>query len=507
MYGTLALEVDWDNDATFDGGIEDITQYVDGAIACSLGRDRASQLTGRAIAGSLECRLYNNDGRFSSFLTTSPLYGSIVPGRRVRLSYTYSAVTYRLWSGFLDSIIPLPSLDGAPAAVLRASGPLAWLNDPQRQASIPMSTNVATGTAVGAILDDASWPAGDRSIDAGQTTMARFWVDKQGALNALRKVEDTESGFLREGRDGKGIFEDRHHRLKTPHTVSQATYSDAAAAALPYVAIQQEDAWAEVYRRFEARIQLFTVSALAVLWTLAATGADSPFIGAGESQTFWASYPNPDSGTDAVAVDAWTTPVSATDYTANSAADGSGTDLTASVSVAVSTFANALKITLTNNHASLPAYLTLLQARGTPVVALDPVTRYAEDTAVLPVRTYPNPGEFIPTVVEGQDWCDFNLAIYKDPIPVVGIGFFGNVDDAHLVEVLSREVSDRVTVVAGSSRTQLGINEDFFIESAKYVVSPYGDIEASFELSPADAFGGFWILDLSELGTGTKLAY
>lgn len=509
---TWKLEVDWNGNGTFGEANENIIVYVlqqDG-IHTRRGRDQASQLTGRSNAGTLTCRLNNNDGRFSSFNTSSPLSPNILPGRRVRLQATVGVATYTVWQGFLESVVPEVDAASFPTVVLRASGPLAWLNDIGRRASVAMATNILTGTEIGAVLDDPSWPAADRTIDAGQTTLARFWTDRVSALTALRKIEESESGFIRESNNGKFIFEDRHHRLKSPHTTSQATYSDGAGVAFPYVAITQEDPWSDVYNRFEAVVQLYTVDALAVLWTLAATGASSPTIPPGASRDFWASYPNPDSSRQSFAVDAWTTPVATTDFTANSAADGSGINLTASVSVAVSKFANAMKITLTNNHATLAAYITLLQARGTPVIASDPITIVAEDgtsQTAYGERTFPHPGEFVPTVGQAKDWADFNLSIYKDPIPRLAVTFASSKTNAIADEMLTRDVSDRITLVATSTKSRLGVNEDFFIESVEHSVVEGNHFFTTFELSPASDFGGFWTLGVSALGTGTKLAY
>ena len=504
------LEVDWNNDGDYDDTGENITAYVRGGIRTYRGRDSNSQLTGRSNAGNLSCDLLNTDGRFSSFNTSSPLTGNIKPSRSVRLRYAYDGALHPIWQGFLDELVPSADRDSLPIASLRASGPLAWINDTRRQVSVAMATNVATGTEIGVVLTAAGWSTTARTLDAGQTTMTRFWFGKQSALSGIRKIEDTEGGFLREGPNGYIIFEDREHRLVTPHTVSQASYSDASAASLSYEAIQQADPWSDVYNLFEAPIQLYSVGALADLWTLAASGASSPSIPAGESRTFWANFPTLDQSAQALAVDAWTTPVATTDYTANSQADGLGSNLTASVSVAVSKFANSMKITLTNGHATSTAYITLLKARGTPVNALDVFTMKAEDETSqddFGIRTFPHPGEFVPTAQEGQDWADFNLAIYKDPIPRLAVTLNAQRNAATLLECLTRDVSDRVSVIATGTRTKLGIAEDFFVEAVSHRIDAGGTLVTTYLLSPATSYAGFWVLGTSLLGESTKLAY
>jgi hypothetical protein len=502
---TYDLRVDWDNDGDFLDTGEDVSSRV-ARLEWQRGRDNASALTGRSISGKLTAMLDNRSEDYSSFNTSSPLAGNVLPGRKVQLKTTSPSAT--LWTGFLDRVVPRPSLRGPKRAQLVAFGPLAHLN--QRRVYLAMKTNILTGQAINDILDEAGWPAGDRDIDTGQTTMARFWIDGLYTLEALRIVERTESGFLRETVDGKIRFEDRHRRLKAPHITSQATFSDAVAASLKYSDPVQEDPLPFIFNSFEAQIRRFTVGSLATLWTLPESGANSPLIAQGETRTFFAEYPTPVAASDAIAVEAWTTPVATTDYTANSASDGSGTDLTSDMGIAVTKFATLMKIAVTNNG-SVAASLTLLKARGTPVTIDDPVKVTAEDAtsqAKYGERTFPLVDHFIPDTEEGQQWADFNLSIYKAEIPVLRIGVPANVDAAHLAEVLDRDISDRVRITATSVGTGLGIDEDFFIESAKHIVTEkLRTHEVAWELSPASGYSGFWILGTSKLTSESVLAY
>ena len=109
---------------------------------------------------------------------------------------------------------------------------------------------------------------------------------------------------------------------------------------------------------------------LTVLWTL----QETPSLNVGESRTFSAEYPQLDTPPENIGVDAWTTLVANTDYTANTQADGLGTDRTADVGVTVDKAATTMDITPVNSDATHTIFITLLQARGTPVTAIDPVT-------------------------------------------------------------------------------------------------------------------------------------
>jgi len=514
---TYTLLVDWDNNGVFTGTGEDVSSRIQ-HLEWSRGRDRASQLTGRSIASRLTAILDNRSGDYSSFNTSSPIAGNIKPGRKVRLQggsgsfpYTFPIVfnDKSQFNGYLESLKPLPSLHGAHKVVLEAEGPLGHFGGNEVRRG--MQTSVATGTEMKAILDAEGVPTDASPFDAGQTTMTRSWFDRQRLVSILRQIEVTEGGFVLENKDGEIAFEDRHHRMTgTPHTTSQATFSDASGAARAYTDPQQIDPVPFIFNDFEAVVQLYTVGSLATLWTLAETGSASPLLAVGESKTFWATYPNPDSGTDAFGVDAWTTPVSTTDYTANTQSGGGGTDRTSDVGVAVTKFGEAMKITLTNNHASDPIYITLLQSRGTPITRDDPIRINEEDSTSqtdFGKRTWPSKAKFIPDSQEALDWAKYNLSIYKDPVPYLQLTIIANRSHNELVEALTREISDRVTIVANNS-ANLGINEDFYIEAEKHMVTNYGKLHrTTFMLSPVSAFGGFWALDVGDLDGNTRLAY
>lgn len=500
-FATYLLEVNWNGDGST--WVNETQHLI--SIECRRGRDYASQLTGRATPGALVATLQNVAGRFASFNASGALYGNLLPARKVRWRTTApSAAT--LWQGFLEAIEPSPGgREDLPTVTLRAAGPLRRIEG--KKASTQVYTAIETGTAVGHVLDDAAWPAGDRTIDTGQVQMSRWKADGDSALSHLREIENTEQGYIGESRDGKIVYEDVHHRLKTPHYLSQVTFSDASGAALPYEEIAQADAWLEIYNLVRASVTTWTVQALGVLWTL--TG-ESPEIKAGQVLKFWAGYPNPDSPDEGDHVNAWTTPVASTDYLANAQADGLGANLTASVSVAVSKFANAMLMTFTNNGA-VTAYLTLVQARGTAVFKNDPIRREVEDAnsqTKYGVRTFPLPGEFYPTTTRAQEFVEYILSRYKDPLPILAMTFQANQSAAHMAEALARDVSDRITVRAddtSAAGAQLGINREFSVEAITHRYNLAGHW-VTYELS--DAFGGvsgYWVLEVSTLGESTRL--
>lgn len=499
--GNYLLRVDFDGDDDLTDADDDVTPYVLSGhpLAWDYGRDYPSHLVGRSSPGKLECILDNSDGRFSRNNVLSPLYGGILPGRKVVLTgesigfpYTFPFVFSETvqWTGFLDDIKPYDQANGVPQVKLTAYGPLARIN--MDDTSVPMQTNISTGAAVEEVLDRLDWPAGDRDIDTGQTTMVRWWASEAQGLTLLRELEQTESGFIRETKSGAIAFEDRHHRLSGARLVSQITYSAPAGSDIGVFEIVEGDPLRELFNVISARVQLYDVESIGVLWTLPETGSDSPVIAIGTSSSFWARYPNENSPDNAVAVDVWTTPLITTDFLGNSQADGLGVDLSSDLTVTVSKFSESMKIELENTGTS-DIYLTFLQARGTAITARDGVTVKNEDASsktAYGVRPYRVESDWLPSTAEANDRTRYELSIRREPITILQIVIAGNASEEHLIEALTRDVSDRITVVSEIH----GISEDFFVERLTHTLLN-GIHTVIVDCSPANGYSGFIVFD------------
>ena len=410
---------------------------------------------------------------------------------------------YSLWRGFLEDVVPEPSLSGLNTARLTAIGPLGQVN--LNKLRLAMATSEATGTAIGRILDEANWSANQRTIDAGKTTMARFWLENEvRTIEALRRVEITDAGYVGESKDGRIVFEDRRHRQIAPATTSQATFTDASGGALAYSGILQLDSRQQLFHIFTVPVQTYTTGGLAVLWTLSSSGANSPSIAPGQTLTFWAEYPNPDSATDAFGVDAWTTPVENTDYEANTQANGGGTDRSASLGFTITKFGNSMKMSIINNHATDTIFITLLQGRGTPITRDDPSKVTVESAATYP-RTFPNPPQYIPNIAEAFDWANWHHGVFSAIQPLLEVRFLANRTTAMLAHALDLGISDRITL-EGDNDAGLGINEDFFIEQERHVMDAVAGTHWTTWGVSAVANQEAWTLGSSKLGTETRLA-
>lgn len=129
-----------------------------------------------------------------------------------------------------------------------------------------------------------------------------------------------------------------------------------------------------------------------------------------------------------------------------------------------------------------------IEVTGYPIVEGDLVTVVSEDTTsqdTYGVKEYPEVAPLFPNTGEAQLWADTILAASKDPHPLLEIGFTANKSAAYMTQALNRRVGDRITVTA-ENNADLGIDEDFFIESIEHHLSQGNTRhDVTWTLSPA----------------------
>jgi hypothetical protein len=97
---TIGVYVAFQSDATDSTPTwTDITEYV---RSYTFSRGRQTELE-QTEPGTASFILNNQDRRFDPFYASSPYYPYVEPMKQVRITATYSAVTYERWRGYVDS--------------------------------------------------------------------------------------------------------------------------------------------------------------------------------------------------------------------------------------------------------------------------------------------------------------------------------------------------------------------------------------------------------------------
>lgn len=233
-YPTITVEIAWSTDPLATTPTwTDVSTYV-GGFDCRRGRENNLALVG---VGAASLRLDNRDLRFDPLNTGGAYYPNVKPRRKVRISAVYSAVTYYLFTGYLERMPPdwrKPGYTEIQAEARDGFSILALANLPA--ASYPAEL---TSARIGRVLDAISWPTGasHRNLDTGlSTVVAATITDGQTtALDHLQQVADSELGLCFIDGQGRFTFHNRQHRFDTVGDyTSLATLGDGGGGELDW---------------------------------------------------------------------------------------------------------------------------------------------------------------------------------------------------------------------------------------------------------------------------------
>lgn len=161
--------------------------------------------------GTLSLRIVDQTGDFNPMNTAGPYYGLLDPMRKVTITATDGPTTYPLFAGYItgySTTTPLNAVDVVYTTITAVDAfRLAQM------AQISTVTGAAAGnlagTRVSQILDQISWPASMRDIDAGLTTMQNDPGTARTSLAAMQTIELSEYGALYVSPSGSFVFQDR----------------------------------------------------------------------------------------------------------------------------------------------------------------------------------------------------------------------------------------------------------------------------------------------------------
>lgn len=446
-------------------------------------------------------------------------------GIRVRVSLQDPADStwYVRFIGSIVSIEPVAGRYGPRRVSVVVTD---WMDEAARArlSGVETQINKRSDEIVSTLIANVSRAPEAQSIGTGLDTYA-YALDtaRDGGpiLQELARVVNSELGFLYQRGNGTVVYEPRNSRVSTSsaysfdNTMSGLQYSSSRDALLSEV---------------RATISPRTVDAAAVVLYSLTTATQ---IQAGQTVEIEGGYSDPSNRAVRVGGTSMVTPVATTDYTANSQADGLGTDYTASLTVTATYSSNAASYSLTNT-AGVAIYVTKLQARGIGIYEYQPITATATDATIA--TSYGD------SVIElsmpyqadfrvGSDAAQYLLGLYGTT--EVGVWYLGTVGASELgqhtqlsyevqrsvgsvlllpktaalqTQILVRDIGDRIAI----SETVTGLDaSNYYIQAVDLSIAGPGIVSATWLLSPADSTA-YWRLgttNFSELGTNTYLSY
>jgi len=202
---------------------EDVSSY---AISYNTKRGRRHELD-RMESGTATITLLNTSDNFWSNNTGGAYSPNVLPGKRINIQATYGGTTYDRFTGFIESWEPSFILDPMLGPVTTLTCSDLFENLSHLALNNAGYAQELSGTRFGNVLDSLAWPAGSRTLDAGQSLMkATGALVNENALDHLFNVATSERGIFFTATDGKVVFQDRHARFKSPYTTSQAIFAN-----------------------------------------------------------------------------------------------------------------------------------------------------------------------------------------------------------------------------------------------------------------------------------------
>lgn len=522
----LVVAVDLNGDGDWSDTDEDISAWVVGA---DWWNGFAKPFDPVARDSTATILLDNGDKRFSPE-SGSVFSANFTKGKKIRIQTVdpTGPTTRTHYVGWIDKIVPDPFVRGPTRCVVECVSLFDKAQD--AESHVPIQENKTADQVIAAIIENSTiyppglgvkWLLGISGrgelgiytylgattdyLDAevGKTSFAYIgdqWGRGVNVLRALRDVCGREAiGRLTLTREGLLKFINRHHLITD--TSSDETFTD--------VMVRFNYAYGKtVYNRIITKARTRKVGeAPEVLGRIDGTIRIVP----GGSVTVAFNYADVTKSGVKMAGKNAITPIQSTDYLANSASDGSGSNLTSSVTAIIAAEKTTKSdVTFTNNHSTLTAYvLTGATIRGTAIRDFgEVIVERNDDTSqsayeqVFPY-TY---GYEADNVADAEAIAEHLLTIFKSPFgELSSVTIDGMSTDGQLTSALTRQVFDRITI----TETQTGVaSKDYFIISEKHHFEAGKAYQVTWGLEPAEAYV-YWVLGnvgASELGLTTVMA-
>lgn len=443
---------------------------------------------------------------------------------RARLQDPATSTWYTRFVGSVVRIAPAPGLTGPRTVQVIATD---WIDEAARATVAGLTTQLSkrSDQIITALVGNVSRAPQATTIATGKDTYA-YALDTarddrpNPVLQEIARVVASEMGYFYVKGDGTAVFEARFSRLSTSDA---ATFSDNMAG------LDVANDRNALLTRVQVVTHPRTVDGSAVVLYQLKSVASIPVDG---TLTLLGGYTDPNNRAERVGGTSMITPVATTDYLANAAADGSGTNLTASISIVTSFGGNGVRFEITNNAGQI-VYITKLQARGTGIYDYqNTIAEAVDDTLAATygeqVASIDMPYQSDPSV--GLDAARYVLGLYG--AGEVGVWALGTAGSSELgtttqlayrvqttvgnvrimpqtaamqTHILARDVGERIAI----TESVTGLSKSFYIQAVDLTVDAPGIPSVVWQLSPADVTA-YWRLNtagFAELGKTTRLSY
>jgi len=304
--------------------------------------------------------LDNTDKRFTPEFN-STIGTALVPNRPLRMAIGFDLASGKKMMNVFKGLSDMVKENKVDRTVeFGGSDYLSYLRDLQMDSVL--YENYRTDQIVEEILIEAGFGSSQYVLDEGLNTIEFAWFNKdQTAGERIRQICESEEAHFFQDEEGILRFQNRRHYIVSPFTTIQKYIHSGDI--LDWQVIDDVGIYNSVVVSAKPR-EVYPTNV--EVWK---DGIIEEIPALGEL-TIWASMDNP--------IYSFVTPVATTDYVANSASDGSATNLTANISLTLTGFGDTAKIVISNSGGQ-KAYMTFLRLRGKPAIVTSEIYQKYED--------------------------------------------------------------------------------------------------------------------------------
>lgn len=496
----------------------DITAYVVGDITGDNGLGGWKPDLRVATLGSLNITLNNKSKLFSpmggdSIRGLSTLTG-FNKGAKIRIVGTIEGYSKVIWVGRIVSIDSDDKNWGnEQARVMAADWTQVPVNFPMKGATIALNKRIDEAMAL--ILARLSIQPESTDFATGSFTFPAVFDNVQRktmALSEFTKLANSELGYIYMRQDGTLVAEgmltrqnwraldqvwimpDRNY-LALEDGVGYFLLENGGRLILDEGALEDAAIHADMEEHnillpedalLNASIirahPVVTDTSLKVLYKL----GTPLFIPSGQTATFSAHYTDP-SGLSQVSGTNMQTPVATTDYLANTASDGSGTNKTSDQVVTATYYGDTVYYSIANN-ATAGVYITFLQARGYGIYYGNSIESTKDDTTSQNAYGYA-PFQFDMKYQKDTYLADmYGLSVieeYKNPKSrITKMRYLANLNKNHLMSFLMLTIGSLIL----GTEDRSGISNHYYITDRAFTIKQGGIIHVEYGVKQNDSY-------------------
>ena len=175
---------------------DDNADISDTILQVSIRRGR-NRILDKFEAGSATIVLEDTTGAYNPSNISGPYYGKLVPLRKIRIWGEYNGVQYPLFAGYIQSYDTnfKVGLSETSSVTLKCVDGFRFFNGVSVTTLAGASAGQLSGSRITNFLDYVDWPASQRAISAGDSTLQNDPATaNRDVLGAIQLVEKSEFG-------------------------------------------------------------------------------------------------------------------------------------------------------------------------------------------------------------------------------------------------------------------------------------------------------------------------